>query len=166
MKKHIVFIFISLIINTFSYGQCKEYIKAIAPSMLEPYVSDGNFFAPTIYEGDEVTLKRTFIGGQRYKIMILGMDLWQKYITIKDDDGFTLFQNYLPKKHKELNCSFTDWEGNDIPCLGQTYYEFTPEHTITLVINVKVQQLAKRKKDRVKGCLGIVIGYLPQNTNN
>ncbi len=166
MKKSIFTIAILLIINTLSFSQCKEYIKAIAPSMLEPYVSDGNFFAPTIYEGDEVTLKRTVIGGQKYKIMVLGMDLWQKYITIKDDDGYTLFQNFPPRRHKELNCTFTDWEGNSIPCLGQTYFEFSPDHTMTLIIHVKVKQIAKRKKDRVKGCLGIVIGYLPQNINN
>ncbi len=166
MKKLISLTAIILTINLLSYAQCKEYIKAIAPSMLEPYVSDGNFFAPTIYEGDEVTLKRTFIGGQRYKIMILGMDLWQKKVTIKDDDGFTLFQNFPPRRHKELNCSFTDWEGNEIPCLGQTYFEFIPDHTMTLLIKVKVQQIAKRKKDRVKGCLGIVVGYLPQKSRN
>jgi len=161
MKQKInLFIFL-LLLPFLSFSQCKEYIKSIAPSLLNPYVSDGNFFAPTIYEGDEVILKRTFIGGQQYKIMAIGMDIWQKHITIKDDDGFTIFQNFPSKKNKKFNCSFTDWQGNVIPCIGQTYFEFKPEHTITLIIQVKVQQIAKRKKDRVKGCLGIVIGYLP-----
>ncbi|GEM_PF-1974230 len=155
-------ILLAIFLSINLFGQCREYIKAMAPTLLQPYVSDGNFFAPVVYEGDKVQLTRTFIGGQKYKILIMGMDLWQKYITIKDDDGFTLFQNFPPRR-KKLNCEFTDYQGNKIPCIGQNYFEFQPDHTVTLTITVKIQQIAKRKKNRVKGCLGIVVGYLPKD---
>ncbi len=164
MRKIFV-ITILLLINTFTFAQCREYIKAIAPSQLEPYVLDGNFFAPVVYEGDKVTLKRTFLAGQRYKIMILGFDLLQKHITIKDESGLVVFQNYLPKRQKVLNCAFMDFEGNMIPCLGSNYFEFKPDVTTNLEITVTIERKAKRKKDRIRGCLGIVVGYLPKDYN-
>ncbi len=165
MKK---FVLLSIILsfNVFSlFAQCREYIKAIAPTQLQPYVLDGNFLAPVVYEGDEVTLKRTFLAGQKYKIMILGMDIWQKRITISEDNGMILFQNYLPHGKDELNCSFTDIDGNTIPCLGVNYFEFEPDHSMNVTIKVEIERKAKRKKDRLQGCLGIVVGFLPQNYN-
>ncbi len=156
-------IFISLIFSILSFSQCREYIKAIAPSQLQPYVIDGNFFAPIVYEGDKVTLHRTFLAGHRYKIMVMGMDIWQKYITIKEQNGLVLFQNYLPRHKKHLDCAFRDYMGNIIPCLGTNYFEFTPDHSMNVEITVKIERKAKRRKDRVRGCLGIVVGFLPSD---
>jgi hypothetical protein len=141
-------------------AQCRPFIKAIAPEQLKPYILDGNFVAPVVYEGDKVYLTRTFLAGQHYKIMILGMDIWQKKITIKTQDGLVLFRNYNTYFHKD-NCFFTDYQGNKIPCLGSNYFEFVPKYTTKITISVKIERKAKSRRNRVRGCLGIVVGFLP-----
>ncbi len=163
MKKSILAtVIITLFIGYSSLkAQCREYIKVIAPSAIAPYTLDGNFFAPVVLEGETVNLKRTFLAGQRYKIMILGMDIWNKKVTITDQDGFVLFRNYVPKKGNTTQCYYTDYEGNEIPCIGSLSWEFTPKQSMNLTITVEIEQKAKRKKDRVQGCLGIVVGFMP-----
>ncbi len=163
MRRTFVVILIIISSLKLSLSQCREYIKTIAPASLAPYVIDGNFFAPIVYEGDEVVLHRTFLAGHRYKVVVLGMNFLQKYITIKDENGIILFQNFTKRRHRELNCSFADYQGDSIPCLGSTYFEFKPDHSFNGEIIVKIERKAKRKKDRLRGCLGIVVGFLPKN---
>lgn len=152
-------ILLFFILPLVSKSQCKEYIKSIAPDALSPYVLDGNFFAPVIYEGEEIELTRTFLAGQKYKISVVGMDFFEKEITIKDQDGFIIFKNYkIGRKDKDEH--FTDYEGYKVSCLGSTYWEFELEQSQNLTIIVKLEKKAKKKKDRLRGCLGIVIGFL------
>ncbi|MBN2891978.1 MAG: hypothetical protein JXL97_08935 [Bacteroidales bacterium] len=150
----ILFLFLPFLIK----AQCKEYIKSIAADVLDPYVLDGNFFAPVIYEGEEISLTRTFLAGQKYKIAVVGMDFFEKEITIKDQDGFIVFKNYRIKR-KESDQYFTDYEGYQVDCMSSTYWEFQLEQSQNLTITVKLDQKAKRKKDRLRGCLGIVVGF-------
>ena len=163
MRRVIIVILVIISSFKFSLSQCRTYIKTIAPTFLAPYVIDGNFFAPIVYEGDKVTLHRTFLAGHRYKIVVLGMNLLQKYITIKDENGLILFQNFSKHKNRDLDCSFADYQGDSIPCLGSTYFEFKPDHSFNGEIIVKLERKARRKKNRLRGCLGVVIGFLPKN---
>lgn len=158
MKKTFLVILFSLnIIPAFS--QCQQYIESIASSSLEPYISDGNFYTPVVSEGDKIEFNRTFLGGKKYKIIILGMDFLEKKITIKDQDGVVIFANYPSKKTgKELY--YTDYMGNKISCIGSNVFEFKLQNTQNLNIIVKIEKKTKKKKFRVKGCLGIVVGFM------
>lgn len=159
MRKKILLSFIFLLaLPIFTQAQCKEYIKSIADDALDPYVLDGNFFAPVIYEGDEITLTRTFMAGQDYKIAVIGMDFFAKEITIKDQDGFIIFKNYQIRK-KEKAQFFIDNAGQKINCIGSNYWEFELEQSQNLIITVKLERKSKKKKDRLRGCLGIIIGF-------
>jgi len=133
-------------------------MKAIAPSKLSPYLLDGNFNAPVVYEGETVKLNRTFLGSKKYKIMVIGMDFFEKKITIKDEDGFILFKNYLIKSNEEPQY-YTDLEGNIVSCMGASAWEFELEKSQNLTIIVELEKKAKRKKNRLRGCLGIVVGF-------
>ncbi len=159
MKKNIFLLLLFNIIITLSTtAQCKEYIKSVAKSSLSPYTLDGNFFSPIVFEGDKVELTRTFMAGQKYKISVVGMDFLEKKITITDQDGFIVFKNYQIKR-KEEEQYFTDYEGSLIYCLGSTYWEFELEQSQNLTITVEIEQKAKKKSQRLRGCLGIVVGF-------
>jgi hypothetical protein len=150
----IIFIFSAIITK----AQCKEYIKSIAPDALAPYILDGNFFAPVVYEGEKVTLTRTFLAHKKYKIAVIGMDFFEKNIIIKDEDGFIIFKNFKSRKH-EKDHYYTDYEGNKINCEGSNVWEFELDRSQNLTIIVQLEQKAKKKKFRLQGCLGIVIGF-------
>lgn len=158
MRKIILFIILIFSISISSYSQCREYIKAIAPGILSPYILDGNFNAPVVYEGEKVDLSRTFLGGTKYKIAVLGMELFDKKITVTDEDGFILFKNYIIKNDEEAQY-YTNIEGNKIPCLGSTEWEFELKKSQNLTISIVLEQKSKKKKNRLRGCLGIVVGF-------
>jgi len=140
------------------FSQCKQYIESIAESSLSPYISDGNFYTPVVTEGDYIKFTRTFLGGKHYKIVILGMDFLEKEITIKDQDGIVIFANYPSRKTGE-GLYYTDYKGNKVSCLGSNEFEFVLNNTQNLLIEVAIEKKAKRKKYRLKGCLGIVVGF-------
>lgn len=157
-KKIILTLLLFATLSVAISAQCRNYIKAVAPGALDPYIMDGNFFAPVLYEGDSYELSRTFLSKQKYKISVIGMDLFEKKITIKDEDGFIVFKNYLIKK-KENPTYFVDIEGNNIDCIGSSYWEFELERSQNLTVTVELERKAKKKKHRLKGCLGVVIGF-------
>ncbi len=157
-KKIFLILFFSFIFYYSANAQCKEYIKAIAPTKLSPYILDGNFFAPVLYEGDKVELNRTFLANQKYKIAIIGMDFFAKKIIIEDEDGFIIFKNYPSKRNEKIRY-YTDINGNKVPCFGSNSFEFELDRTQNLNIKVKLERKAKRRKNRLKGCMGIVIGF-------
>ncbi len=159
MNKKIIFSFIIFLSLTFSANaQCKGYIKSVAPDALTPYIMDANFWAPVIYEGDKIELTRTFLAHQKYKIAVIGMDFFTKKITIKDEDGFILFKNF-PSKRSEQTRFFTDIDENQIPCFDSNYWEFELNRSQNLTIIVELERKARKKKNRLKGCLGVVIGF-------
>jgi len=45
--------------------------------------------------------------------------------------------------------------------LESNYYEFIATKTENLKITIRIEKKAKRRKNRLKGCLGIIIGYMP-----
>ena len=164
MKKTnlIIILLISFLFNSVQSvnAQCKEFIESIAPAELTPYVIDGNFLSPVLYEGDEISLTRTFLAGQQYKIQIVGMNIFAKEITITDNDGFIVYKNYAMKK-SEKPSYFTNYKGEKIINFGCNYWEYKPEQSQNLKITVKVEQKAKSKNKRMRGCMGIVIGFMP-----
>ena len=158
-----------LLFPFFANSQCREYIESIAGGELAPYVVDGNFFSPVIYEGESITLTRTFLAHQKYKIAVIGMNFFSKEITIKDQDGFVIFTNFQQKKSgfnrlfgdndNNGNSFFYNHNGDKIACFGSNYWEFELDQSQNLTIIVSLEQRAKKKKDRMRGCLGIIIGF-------
>jgi len=161
MKKSIIFlsiIIISIFYSVTAKSQCQEYIEAIAEYELEPYKLDGNFLSPIIYEGDTVSLTRTFLAGNKYKISVVGMDMFVKYVTITDADGFIVFKNY--PIGEEVSTNFTSQSGEEIADFGSNFWEFTPTESQNLKILVEIEQIATKQKLRIQGCLGIIVGFL------
>lgn len=160
MKKAIIFLPIFILTLFYSItlkAQCQEYIEAVAEWELEPYVLDGNFQARIIYEGDSIEVTRTFLAGNKYKISVIGMDMFTKTITITDSDGFIVFKNY-PIGDEDLG-TFTSQTGDEISCFGVNYWEFEPETSQNLKITVEIEKIAKKDKLRIQGCLGVVVGF-------
>ncbi len=158
MKKRILFTILLFFTSISLYSQCKEYIKAIAPGILSPYLLDGNFNAPVVYEGDKIELKRTFLGGKKYKIAIIGMNLFEKKITVKDEDGFIIFKNYKIR-NREKPQYYTNLKGEQVPCMGSNEWEFELNQSENLTIIVKLERKSKKRRNRLRGCLGIVVGF-------
>jgi hypothetical protein len=160
MKKSIIFLTILLITIFYSQivkSQCQEYIEAVAEWELDPYILDGNFQARIIYEGDSIQVSRTFLAGNKYKISIIGMDMFAKNITITDDDGFIVFKNYLiGDEDPEYFLTST---GESVSNIGINFWEFEPEYSQNLKITVEVEKIAKKQKLRLQGCLGVVVGF-------
>ena len=88
------------------------------------------------------------------------MDLLGKQVTITDDDGFIVFHNY-PIKKEEQPTFFTNNNGEQVINFGSNYYEFEPEQSQNLKITVTIEKKSFWKKNRMKGCLGIIVGFLP-----
>jgi len=166
MKKTLLF---SLVIWLVGLGgakaQCREYIEAIAESELEPYVLDGNFESPILSEGESVEFYRTFMSGLNYKIDVYGMDMFFKEITIseveKKDNGKrvvkrVLFKNFGKNTEDQI---VTTSDGESFPLNGLTFYEFTPEHTMELLIKVKIVPFEGGGGFKLEGCLGILVGF-------
>lgn len=163
MKRNLIFIpilFLSLFYSQSSFSQCQEYIEAVAEWELEPYLLDGNFQARIVYEGDSIQVTRTFLAGNKYKISVIGMDMFMKNITITDADGFIVYKNYLIGKEEPEY--FESNSGEMIMNVGTNYWEFEPETSQNLKITVEVEQVAKKKKLRIQGCLGVVVGFLTE----
>jgi hypothetical protein len=166
MKKVLLF---SLVIWLAGLGgakaQCREYIEAIAESELEPYVLDGNFESPILSEGESVEFYRTFMSGLNYKIDVCGMEMFFKEITIseveKKDNGKRVVKNVLFKnfgKNTEDQIITTS-TGESLPLNGLTFYEFTPDHTMELLIKVKIVPFEGGGGLKLEGCLGILVGF-------
>jgi hypothetical protein len=146
-------------------AQCREYIEAIAESELEPYVLDGNFESPIVSEGASVEYYRTFMSGLNYKIDVCGMEMFFKEITIseveKKDNGKrtvknVLFKNFGKNTEDQIITTST---GESLPLNGLTFYEFTPDHTMELLIKVKIVPFEGGGGLKLEGCLGILVGF-------
>ncbi len=156
MKKTFLLVVLAMIIqNITAKAQCREYIETIAESELEPYILDGNFHSPIVSEGEVVTLTRTFMEGQSYKIDVCGMDMFFKEITITE--GKTeIFRNY-GKGTEDKMVTLSD--GSELPLNGINFYEFTPERTMNLKIKVKIVPFDGGSSFKLEGCLGILVGF-------
>ena len=146
-------------------AQCREYIEAIAESELDPYVLDGNFESPILSEGESVELYRTFMSGLNYKIDVCGMEMFFKEITIseveKKDNGKRVVKNVVFKnfgKNTEDQIITTS-TGESFPLNGLNFYEFTPDHTMELLIKVKIVPFEGGGSLKLQGCLGILVGF-------
>lgn len=157
-KINIFFVFFTVLLPIVGKSQCMEYMKSIASESLFPYVVDGNFYAPVVYEGDEIEMTRTFLEGHRYKIAVVGMNFFQKKITISNQNGNVVFSNF--NFGKSVKRTFNDYDGYEVECAGSNYWEFEPSESMNLVIHVEIEKKAKRKKSRLQGCIGVIVGYL------
>jgi hypothetical protein len=155
MKKFLIIALLSTVINFSAKAQCHEYIETIAESELEPYILDGNFIAPIVTEGETVTLTRTFLAGQSYKIDVCGMDMFFKEITITEEKN-VVFKNFGKDSEDKM---FTTSEGTTLPVYGLNFYEFTPDHTMNLKIKVKITPFEGGGGLKLEGCLGILVGF-------
>jgi hypothetical protein len=155
MKKIVISVLLAFIIQTVSMAQCHEYIETIAESELEPYILDGNFVSPIVTEGETVTLTRTFLAGQSYKIAICGMEMFFKEITITEEKT-VLFKNFGKDSEDKM---VTTSDGTTFPLYGLNFFEFTPDHTMNLKIKVKITPFQGGGGLKLEGCLGILVGF-------
>ena len=155
MKKIIISVFLAFIIQTVSMAQCHEYIETIAESELEPYILDGNFVSPIVTEGETVTLTRTFLAGQSYKIAICGMEMFFKEITITEEKT-VLFKNFGKDSEDKM---VTTPDGTTFQLYGLNFFELTPDHTMNLKIKVKITPFQGGGGLKLEGCLGILVGF-------
>ena len=144
-----------MIFQAAAQAQCHEYIETIAESELEPYILDGNFVSPIVTEGETVTLTRTFLAGQSYKIDVCGMEMFFKEITITEDKT-VLFKNFGKDSEDKM---VTTSDGNTFPLYGLNFFEFTPDHTMNLKIKVKITPFQGGGGLKLEGCLGILVGF-------
>ncbi len=151
-------LFLISIFSINSYAQCREYIESLREAELEPYTCDANFTAVTISEGDSIQVNRTFNKGQSYKIKVSGMDLFMVEIKIIDNNKNVLFKNYGEDNPVKTNAKEGE-EDDELASLGNRAWEFTPDQTVNLIITVRVPVLTKDKKNRVEGCLGVLVGF-------
>jgi len=159
MNKKIIFSFLLFISIPFIINaQCKDYMRSVAASSLDPYILDANFWAPVVYEGEKIELNRTFLARQKYKIAVIGMEFFTKEITVLDEDGFILFQNFSSKRNDNTQY-FTSINGDRIACFDSNYWEFELDRSQNLTIIVKLERKARKKRDRLQGCLGILVGF-------
>lgn len=138
-----------------AFGQCREYIETIAEQELEPYILDGNFHAPVVTEGETVTLNRTFLAGQSYKVAVCGMDMFFKEITISEDKK-VIFKNFGKEARDKI---VTTSDGMSLPLEGLNFFEFTPDHTMNLKIKVKIVPFDGGGSMKLEGCLGVLVGF-------
>ncbi len=156
MRKTIFCAIVALILQTASaFGQCHEYIEAIAESELDPYILDGNFLAPVVTEGETVKLNRTFLEGQSYKLVVCGMDMFFKEITVTEAKK-VIFKNFGKEARDKM---VTTADGDMFPLEGITFFEFTPDHTMNLEIKVKIVPFDGGGSGKLEGCLGILVGF-------
>ncbi|MCQ2252295.1 MAG: hypothetical protein MJZ61_02465 [Bacteroidales bacterium] len=156
MKKLVFVALLMLVFQVCAKAQCRDYIETIAESELEPYILDGNFESPIVSEGDVVTLNRTFLAGQNYKVAVCGMDMFNKEITITEDKT-VLFKNYGKDTEDKI---ITTSDGTCLPLNGLLFYEFTPDHTMNLKIKVKVVPFDGGGNKKLEGCMGILVGFM------
>jgi len=157
MKHYIILLITALsFLATVAQAQCREYIEAISESELEPYILDGNFLSPVVSEGDEVTLMRTFLAGQSYKVAVCGMDMFLKQITITESTGNVVFKNF--GKDGEEPEMITNSDGELVPVTGVNYFEFTPDRSMNLKIKVKIVPMGEDMGFKLEGCLGVLVG--------
>lgn len=155
MKKIFVIVCLSLLSVVQVSAQCREYIETIAESELEPYILDGNFLSPIVSEGDLVTLTRTFLAGQNYKIDVCGMDMFFKEITITQGKT-VIFKNFGKNTEEQF---ITTADGETLPLNGCNFYEFTPATSVTYNIKVKIVPFDSGSSFKLEGCLGILVGF-------
>ena len=151
-------------------AQCREYIESLAEAELDPYVLDGNFESPIVTEGSSVEFYRTFMSGLNYKIDVCGMDMFFKEITISEvekKEGSNkrvvrnvLFKNFGKNTEDQI---VTTSDGTSLPLNGLNFFEFTPDHTMELLIKVKIVPFDGGGGLKLEGCLGILVGFSNSN---
>lgn len=156
MKKIFFLALLAILVQVSAKAQCREYIETIAESELEPYTLDGNFHSPIVTEGETVTLTRTFLEGQSYKIDVCGMDMFMKEITITEDKT-VVFKNFGKDSEDKM---MTTSDGTVLPVNGLNFYEFKADHTMNLKIKVKITPFPGGGGGvKLEGCLGILVGF-------
>ncbi len=127
-------------------SQCKEYMEAISGMKLHPYTLDGDFIAPILTEGDSIVVHRTFSSGKTYKMAIVGLELFRIKVKITDSNKNLLFKNF-------------DNPEDQIENEGVRTWEFAPDQSQNLIITVTVPIMAGKIQNRMKGCVGVLVGF-------
>ena len=119
-------------------GQCLNFAKSSAATSMPPYITDGNFNACEMHEGETAEMYKTFFEGQSYRMVIAkANELPPVYVRVIDKSGRVLFDN------KDLNYA--------------TKWDFKVNTTQMLVVQLKVLD-PKKSTIKTKGCLGILFG--------
>ena len=135
--KHILF-FSFLMLHAGMLGQCLDFAKKTAATAMPPFVTDGNYNACEMHEGETAEMYKTFFEGQTYRLVVAkANNLPPVYIRVVDKNGTILFDN------QKQNYATT--------------WDFKVQTNQMLVVQIKILE-QKNSSIKAKGCVGILFG--------
>jgi hypothetical protein len=139
-----VITFLSVLITSVSFAQCKSFTKNTCRPILEDFIPNENFNSTMLIPGDEAELKLTFYGGQEYRLVVCGH-------PVLGEVQFTVLDN----KKNEL---YARRDGNQ-----SNFFDFKLEATQQFHVLVNVP-LSENVNELIhEGCVSIMVGYKEAN---
>lgn len=125
--------------TTFSFAQCKGFVKKQIPR-LAPYIFNGQVNSSVLLSGDHTKTTLTFYAGQTYRVMVAAQtELENTYFLVKDANNQQLFSS---KDQGKLD-----------------YWDFIVESTQQLTIEVVVPDKEAANGLVPSGCVSVLIGF-------
>ncbi len=138
MKNILRILFIVLVYNTASYGQCNGFAKK-SLAKLKPYLNTQQVFSTVLLNGDKTQLSSTFYYGDEYRLLITADDkLGKIQLNIKDSQGNVVFTT---------------------KAYGTIMWDFNVESTQDLTLEVVTPEAPAGQTEDKSGCVAIVIGF-------
>lgn len=138
MKNILRILFIVLVYNTASYGQCNGFAKK-SLSKLKPYLNTQQVFGTVLLNGDKTQVSSTFYFGDEYRLLISADDkLGKIQLNVKDANGVVV---YTTKAY------------------GSIMWDFNVESTQDLTLEVVTPEAAAGQATDNSGCVAIIVGF-------
>jgi hypothetical protein len=138
MKNILRILFIVLVYNTASYGQCNGFAKK-SLSKLKPYLNTQQVFSTVLLNGDKTQLSSTFYYGDEYRLLITADDkLGKIQLNVKDANGVVVYST---------------------KAYGTIMWDFNVESSQDLTMEVITPEAAAGSTEDKSGCVAIAIGF-------
>lgn len=138
MKNILSILFIILVYNTASYGQCNGFAKK-SLSKLKPYLNTQQVFSTVLLNGDKTQLSSTFYYGDEYRLLITADDkLGKIQLRVKDANGVVV---YTTKAY------------------GTIMWDFNVESSQDLTLELITPEAPAGQTEDKSGCVAIAIGF-------
>lgn len=138
MKNILRILFIVLVYNTASYGQCNGFAKK-SLSKLKPYLNTQQVFGTVLLNGDKTQVSSTFYYGDEYRLLISADDkLGKIQLNVKDANGVVVYST---------------------KAYGSIMWDFNVESTQDLTLEVVTPEAAAGQATDNSGCVAIIVGF-------
>ena len=138
MKNILRILFIVLVYNTASYGQCNGFAKK-SLSKLKPYLNTQQVFGTVLLNGDKTQVSSTFYFGDEYRLLISADDkLGKIQLNVKDANGVVVYST---------------------KAYGSIMWDFNVESTQDLTLEVVTPEAAAGQATDNSGCVAIIVGF-------